>query len=422
MTLLYIRIIQTDGDAISLSLLNTNSAVATATLKDKFLVLSLVPNALGKTTIGIIATSKGESISEVFKVTIKDIENVLYAQNTALSNMRPSQLFTDFGNILTQTADDFEVPAGQTWTIEKLFIPGSALGTPVLNQIIVDIHSDNENVPGNLVYSSGAIAPASGTSAADLELVLPAPVNFTGGKYWLTVYARLAFAGSNQWFWRTTLTVNGNEGLFKDSGNLFGTDAFDWTPGSAAFGGMPSDQLFTIIGKGQNLPSPKAPSALDALYHSSTRFTLAWTDSANNELGFLIERSTDGNVFTKRATVGTNQTTYDDTDFFDPALTYYYRVAAIGIGDTSAYSNIDSIAIPAAAPIAKPATFVFPTFFIANWEASPYAKHYVLDVSSDDFATYLMGFKGKVVNGTSHLVVGTSFTKSYNYQVRAVNA
>jgi hypothetical protein len=412
----------TDGDAISLSLLNTNSAVVTAMLKDKFLVLSLVSNAIGKTTIGIIATSKGESISEAFTVTIKDIENVLYAQNTALSNMRPSQLFTDFGNILTQTADDFEVPAGQTWTIEKLFIPGSALGTPVLNQIIVDIHSDNENVPGNLVYSSGAIAPASGTIAADLELVLPAPVNFTGGKYWLTVYARLAFAGSNQWFWRTTLTVNGNESHFKDSGNLFGTDAFDWTPGSVAFGGLPSDQLFTIIGKGQNFPSPKAPSALDAFYHSPTRFTLTWTDSANNELGFLIERSTDGNVFTKRATVGTNQTTYDDTDFFDPALTYYYRVAAIGIGDTSAYSNIDSIAIPAAAPIAKPATFVFPTFFIANWEASPYAKHYVLDVSSDDFATYLTGFKGKVVNGTSHLVVGTSFTKSYNYQVRAVNA
>jgi hypothetical protein len=412
----------TDGDPISYSLINTNPSLLTATLSGTLLTVSYAANATGKGSIGIVATAGGESISEPFTVTVRDLEYILYNQNTAILASRPSQLFTNFGNALAQSADDFEVPAGQTWSIEKVFTPGAVNGAPVLNSVFVVIYQDNAGTPGAEVYNSGSLVPASGTANPSFDLVLPTPANLGEGKYWISVYAQLAFVNSTQWFWRNTATVTGSQGKFKDPANLFGTGAIDWTNQSAAFGGVPTDMLFTLFGKGTGIPAPAAPSNLNALYSSDVKFDLTWSDNSSTEIGFLIERSTNGTSFSKRTTVGPNDSTYSDTESFDPTLTYYYRVAAIGISDTSAYSNIASTAVIPDAPVAKMATFVLSSFFFANWESSVGAKHYELDVSSDNFATFLPGYNGRIVKGNTYLVWGTQYNKSYKYRLRAVNA
>lgn len=410
-----------NGDPIIYSLINTNPSLITASLNGNLLTLSYPSSSLGRGTIGIIASAAGESISEPFTVTVRDIEYILYDQNTPPAGSRPSQLFTNFGNALAQSADDFTVAAGDTWSIERIVTPGGVNGTPVLNAIRVIIYKDTLGVPGNEVYVSPALVPASGTANANLDLVLPAPVSLTAGKYWISVYAELAFVSSRQWFWRTTTTVNGTQGQFRDAANLFGVGALNWTAQSVAFGGVPTDMLFTIYGKG-TVAAPAAPSNLVALYSSDTRFNLSWNDNAATEMAYLIERSTNGTTFAKRTTVGPNKTTYSDTDLFDPTLTYYYRVAAIGISDTSAYSNVASTAVIPDAPVAGLATFVLPTFFVANWKPVTGANHYEIDVSADDFATFLPGFEARVVEGDHYVVWGTHFKRSYKYRLRAVNA
>jgi hypothetical protein len=411
-----------DGDPIAYSLINTNPSLLTATLNGTLLTVSYAANATGKGSIGVVATAGDESISEPFTVTVRNLEYILYNQNTASPGTRPSQLFTNLGNALVQSADDFEVPAGQTWSIEKVFAPGAVNGIPVLNSVFVVIYQDNAGNPGAEVYNSGSLVPASGTANTSFDLVLPTPASLGEGKYWISVYARLAFVNSTQWFWRTTGTVTGSPGKFRDPANLFGTGAVDWTNQSVAFGGAPTDMLFTLFGKGTGIPAPASPSNLDALYSSDVKIDLTWSDNSSTEIGFVIERSTDGTNFAKRTTVGPNNSSYSDTDLFDPALTYFYRVAAIGISDTSAYSNIDSTAVIPDAPVAKMATFVLPSFFFANWESSVGASHYELDVSSDNFATFLPGYDGRVVTGNTYLVWGTQYNKSYTYRLRAVNA
>jgi hypothetical protein len=410
----------TDGGELTYSIVNTNPSLITATLQDNLLILDYAADQTGKGSIGIIATSGGESISEAFTVTVRDLDYVLYNQNYTPFNTRPSQLFTDFGDLLAQSGDDFVVPEGQTWKIEKVYAPGGVNGTPVLNGALVDVYSDSVGKPNKLVYSSGVVVPVGG--AANLELVLPTPANLDGGKYWISVYVKLAYGAGNQWFWQTTQTVTGAEAQFKDEGDLFGTGATDWTAMSTVFGGAPVDMIYTLFGQGTGIPAPAAPTNLDVLFSTETKFDMTWADNSNNELGFLIERSTNGTTFERRTTVGPDVSEYSDTDFFDPTLTYYYRVAAIGLSDTSAYSNIDSTAIIADAPIAKPATFVFPSFFIANWTSSEGAKHYELDVSADGFVTFLTGFNGRVVTGNAQLVWGTNARSNYQYRVRAVNA
>jgi photosystem II stability/assembly factor-like uncharacterized protein len=411
-----------NGDSITYSIINTNPAIVTATLTGNLLTLVYTPGVTGRSTIGIVASSGIESLSDAFNITISNFEGIIYSQATPQAGTRPSQLFTNFGNALAQSADDFVIPAGQTWSIEKVFAPGAVGGAPVLNAARVVIYRDTLGIPGIEVYNSGNFVPSSGTSNPSLELTLPVAANLSAGNYWISVYVQLAFVGSAQWFWATTATVTGAQAHFRDPANLFGRGAINWTPMSTAFGGAPNDMLFTLFGKATGVPAPAAPTNLTALYQNAVKFNLNWVDNSSDEQGFIIERSTNGVNFAKRVTVGVNVTSFSDTDIFSPTEVYFYRVAAIGLSDTSAYSNIDSTAVLPTTPKALLASFVKEASFIANWEPSEgVVRYYELDVFED--GNYFAGFKGRPVTGTSFKVTGTKrgrLGRQYEYVVRAV--
>ncbi|MDI6752014.1 MAG: fibronectin type III domain-containing protein [bacterium] len=83
---------------------------------------------------------------------------------------------------------------------------------------------------------------------------------------------------------------------------------------------------------------PSAPSNLSATPISSTQINLSWTDNANNETGFNLERKVSGGNYTQIATPGANITSYQNTGLI-PNTTYYYRVRAYNTYGDSAYSN-----------------------------------------------------------------------------------
>jgi hypothetical protein len=86
---------------------------------------------------------------------------------------------------------------------------------------------------------------------------------------------------------------------------------------------------------------PSAPTNLTATAISSSRITLRWTDTASNETGFKIERSTNGFTFTQIGTVGANTTSVTSTGL-QSNRTYWYRVRAYNAAGNSAYSNTAS--------------------------------------------------------------------------------
>ena len=69
---------------------------------------------------------------------------------------------------------------------------------------------------------------------------------------------------------------------------------------------------------------------------------LTWTDNSNNEIGFKIERSTDGINFIWIADVSSNVVIYIDNSIA-PATTYYYRVYAHNLNGNSGFANSPSI-------------------------------------------------------------------------------
>jgi hypothetical protein len=95
-------------------------------------------------------------------------------------------------------------------------------------------------------------------------------------------------------------------------------------------------------------PLPAAPSNLVATRISATSIRVTWTDNANNETGFAIERATSGKngtlgSWTQIATVGASAGTGGLVGFNDTTVssrkTYAYRVRASNASGYSAYTN-----------------------------------------------------------------------------------
>src|ERR1039457_2153663 len=92
--------------------------------------------------------------------------------------------------------------------------------------------------------------------------------------------------------------------------------------------------------------TPAAPTSLVATAISSSQINLSWTDNANNETGYRIQRSTDGVSFTLiPGVLPSNTHSYSDTGR-TTATTYYYRVGALNTCGFSAPSNVASATTP----------------------------------------------------------------------------
>jgi hypothetical protein len=94
-------------------------------------------------------------------------------------------------------------------------------------------------------------------------------------------------------------------------------------------------------------PAPAAPGNLTATAVSTSQINLSWTDNADNESGYYVERGADTN-WTRIATVDANVRTYSNTGLA-ANTTYGYRVQAYNASGVSGYSNTAS-ATTASAP------------------------------------------------------------------------
>ena len=114
----------------------------------------------------------------------------------------------------------------------------------------------------------------------------------------------------------------------------------DQTPGNRTKDTVFVDHLYVRADSGAGNP-PAAPSVLLASATGSSSIDLDWTDNANDESGFKVERSTDGASYAEIATTAANDSNFSDTAL-SPSMTYWYRVYAFNGSGNSADSNTDS--------------------------------------------------------------------------------
>jgi FtsP/CotA-like multicopper oxidase with cupredoxin domain len=170
--------------------------------------------------------------------------------------------------------------------------------------------------------------------------------------------------------------------------------------------------------------APAAPTDLTAMVEVGPQVSLAWVDNANNETGFLIQRSTDGVNFSDLATVAADTINYVDTAVL-AGTAYTYQVVAFNLGGSSAYSNMASATIPGpqgpAAPADLQANLQDVPLIDLSWvDNSLDETSFVIERSTD--GTNFSALATVVANVTAYndLAVLGGFT--YTYRVAAVNA
>ena len=197
----------------------------------------------------------------------------------------------------------------------------------------------------------------------------------------------------------------------------------------AVFGHLVSAARLTAhysagTGSGSGLP-PAAPSGLTATAASSSAINLAWTDNANNETGFVLERAPTS-AFASITTIplGANVTTYADTGLA-ASTTYYYRIRSTNPQGDSANSNPASDTTTAPAALAAPTTLVATaqstTAIGLTWQdnASNETGYVVERASSAAFTSPVV--TNLAAGATSYTSSGLTAATTYYYRVKAVN-
>ncbi len=149
--------------------------------------------------------------------------------------------------------------------------------------------------------------------------------------------------------WAEIGSVGQNATGYSDTGLANGT-TYHYRVRANGLGGFSSYSNLAQATSGE-IP-PVAPTGLQASPASETGIDLAWTDNADNETAFHIERSADGSGdWTEIGTVGADVSSYSDSGL-GVGATHFYRVRAYAPGGFSSYSNVASATTPVNPPAA----------------------------------------------------------------------
>lgn len=165
---------------------------------------------------------------------------------------------------------------------------------------------------------------------------------------------------------------------------------------------------------------PPAPGTLSASSITSSSFVANWT-SVSGADSYRLDVSTRsdcmGNFVTGYSDRIVNSTSELVTGL-SPATPYYYKMRAVSNSrGTSASSNIVNTATYPLIPTANPATDINTTSFTANWSSVTGATGYQLDVSADNFTSFVSTYVN--LAGTSQSITGLTPATPYAYRVRS---
>lgn len=170
--------------------------------------------------------------------------------------------------------------------------------------------------------------------------------------------------------------------------------------------------------KVKTTPALKAPTGV-----VTNSFTASW-DEGIGVTGYQLDVSIN-DAFTSFVT-GYNNLSVPGAATVSANITnltagsaYYYRVRAVNALGASANSATIMVITP---PIAKPATNVTSTSITANWDEGASIAGYRLDVSTDNFTSFLQGYDNRIVTGNSLDISSLSPGTTYFYRVRSFNA
>ncbi len=167
------------------------------------------------------------------------------------------------------------------------------------------------------------------------------------------------------------------------------TDYYFRVVGSNSAGSSGPSNVATAMTTNQTGPTPTAPQGLGATPASGSEAYLTWTNTTNNETGFVLTRATDS-LFTQDVVTQTLASApyyyTDGAPGLSPGNTYYYKLQAFNSSGLSSTSNTASVNIPKVPPAPTSAVAVQDGDGVeVSWtdHAGPFALGYQISRSVD---------------------------------------
>jgi hypothetical protein len=150
---------------------------------------------------------------------------------------------------------------------------------------------------------------------------------------------------------------------------------------------------------------------------SDSSLMLNWDGNFNGADKIIIEKSSpDPSNFQITATISPTLKSYEAKNL-DEVTPYYFRIKGENEFYTSSYfEGKDTTFI--SPQMALPATEVTPDSFIANWKYLPETDSCLLQVSDNEFASFVNGYEGLIVKSGSKSISGLEQEKIYHYRVK----
>ncbi|MCK9203314.1 MAG: carboxypeptidase regulatory-like domain-containing protein, partial [Bacteroidales bacterium] len=168
-----------------------------------------------------------------------------------------SQTFPDMPTYSCAAADDFVVPAGETWNVSHVFVNGIYYnGGYDVPAVDVVFYTDASGAPGTAVATYSAIA-AIADETGNVNVFLPTPATLTAGTYWMSFAANMAYGTYYQWMWsRENAPIILNEFEWQNPGDGFGTGYTTWTPASTVWPDAEDYNLGFALSDSTQAPPP----------------------------------------------------------------------------------------------------------------------------------------------------------------------
>src|SRR5215831_50180 len=172
---------------------------------------------------------------------------VLYDQyNNASPNATRSTSFTDLPTFSTDLADDFVVPAGQTWNVQSIdadgryfFGPGPAIDWNVF------IYTDSGGLPGTQIFS--ATQQPVVVVGTTFTVNLPVAAVLSAGTYWVEIQANMTFTPQGEWEWTDRMLQSNSGAALRNPGGDVGCGT-DWIRKIFCVSSMDPDQVYRLNG------------------------------------------------------------------------------------------------------------------------------------------------------------------------------
>jgi hypothetical protein len=180
---------------------------------------------------------------------------VLYDQTATCSASVPSVQPLNTPNFTSEAADDFTVPAGQSWGVTQVYAPGvhHFMFNAPAQSVNVQFFANAAGIPGAAVAGCAYSAVTTFTDVAGaLTINLPSVCVLTGGNsgttYWVGVQPVTPAANLGIWYWSERTPQNGYLAQWQNP-------PLGWNEGCATWGVRMNcnldsnpDQCFSVSG------------------------------------------------------------------------------------------------------------------------------------------------------------------------------